>query len=450
MGQTTIAKNHKKVLDDLRVSMARLYEEYEIDGKLTLIEMSKYDRLQKLDKQVYDTITNLYKSNSKVIRGTLAGIVRETYISSIDIVEGTVKKKLKGIVRDIDVTKTVNTEMAGLRWTERLGKHRVDAIYDLQKEIKLGLTQGDTYGTMAKRLKDTLETDINKANTIVRTESHRCHATAKKDSLDSIAKHGVKMTKTYLSSKDEKVRSEHEQMDGVTIPYEEYFQFPDGIKTMSPGLSGYAKHDINCRCIITIDFLESVIKEHYEETIQNEPGITKDIKNIVEKNNGKIEGLDYRVKTFDSFERKASEEINKVKNVNEALGGIYDAIRYTSIKDADSLTEHYFSVVDDLQKEGYNVVRVKNSWGSTINPYRGINIIVESSTKQKLELQFHTPEGFDVKQNKQHKLYEEYRLEATSVKRKKELVDQMLELADSLKSPKNIDKIISFNKLGGD
>lgn len=253
MRENTIARNHKKVLDELRKRLARLYELYEIDGQLTYDEMVKYNRLQKLDKEVEKIVKGLYKDNTKLIRGHLRAIVGETYTNTIELLETASKRRLKGIVKELDVTKTVNEQMAGLKWTERIGKHRNDVIWDIQKEIKRGLIQGDTYGTMAKRLKKELEVSISKCNTIVRTESHRVHAQAKVDTLDSIVKHGVKMTKTWLSSRDERVRSQHVSMHGVTIPYEEDFILPDGSRGKAPGLIGEPQHDINCRCIITVN-----------------------------------------------------------------------------------------------------------------------------------------------------------------------------------------------------
>lgn len=255
MGEKTIAKNYKKTLDELRITMARMYKDYEINGQLTFAEMSKYDRLQKLDKEVYHLITGLYKSNSNAIRGTLKGIVEDTYKNTISIVNNEVENKIKGILKPIDVTKTINEEMAGLKWTERMGKHRIDAIYEVQKEIKYGLTKGDTYGTMANRLKGTLETDMAKANKIVRTEGHRCFSQSKVDSLNDISNQGVKMTKTWRTSEDERVRSQHNDMNGVTIPYEEDFILPDGSRGPSPGLIGEPQHDINCRCTMIIDIV---------------------------------------------------------------------------------------------------------------------------------------------------------------------------------------------------
>lgn len=248
-GEKEIAINYKKSLDQLRLYTSELYSKYEINGQLTFYEMSKYDRLSKMDKEILNIVSELYKGNDKVIRGVLTGIVNDSYSNTLGVVNKATGSKIKGILKPIDVTKTINNDMAGLKWTERMGKHRVDAIYDLQKEIKLGLTQGDTYGKMAKRIKSKLETDIGKANTIARTEGHRCMAQAKEDSFDAIEKAGVKFKEQWVSSKDERVRSYHQALDGTIINRGEMFISPSGASGPGPGLMSNAADDINCRCI---------------------------------------------------------------------------------------------------------------------------------------------------------------------------------------------------------
>lgn len=259
MKEKTISRNYKATLNDLRKTLSMMYDQYEIDGQVTFQEMSKYNRLQKLDKEVYDLITDLYKSNTKIIRGTLVGIANETYNSTINIVEIAAERKLKGIVKELNVDSIVNNEMAGLKWSERVSKHRSDLIYSLNKEIRQGLTQGDTYATMTKRLKKELGTNAAKANTIVRTEGHRVLAETQKESLDSIAKQGIKMTKTWVTSRDERVRGnnsrdrmDHVSMDGITISIDENFKLLDGSSGYGPGLTN-SYNDINCRCIIIMN-----------------------------------------------------------------------------------------------------------------------------------------------------------------------------------------------------
>ena len=266
LGQREIKKNYKKVLDELRLTMAKLYELYEEEGILAMQDMTKYNRLQKLDQEVNTLISNLYKGNSKVVKGTLEGIAQETYSNSIAIVKG--QKQLKGIPLEFDVKKVINEDMAGLKWTERMGKHRADAIWEVQSEIKQGLSKGDTYSTMAKRLKDTLETDINKANTIIRTEGHRVLGAAKEESFSEIEKAGVLFNEIWLSSKDERVRSSHQSMDGQTIKRGELFVSPSGAEGPGPGLMGSAADDINCRCIKILELVEEVKEVKEEVTVE--------------------------------------------------------------------------------------------------------------------------------------------------------------------------------------
>lgn len=258
MGLSNIDKNYKKILDDLRISIAKLYEKYEVNGQLTYDEMVKYNRLQKIDKEVYDKVLELYGENSKVIRGTLQGITRETYTNTIAAVNKSADKRIKGIVKDLPVADIVNEDMKGLKWTERMGKHRSDVIYDIQKEIKAGLREGDTYSTMTKRLKKRLETD-NDVNikTIVRTESHKVKAAAKEESFNRIEKAGVKFKEKWLTADDVRVRgndpndkSNHVKMHGVTIERGEKFILPSGVECTGPGDPSLpASEIINCRCI---------------------------------------------------------------------------------------------------------------------------------------------------------------------------------------------------------
>ena len=241
--------NYKKVLDDLRISMSKLYEKYEIGGQISWSEVSKYNRLQKIDELVKLKVMNLYSTNSKMIRGTLQGIIKDTYTNTILIVDGVVEPKLKGIIKDLPVADIINDDMAGLNWTSRVGKHRSDLIYDIQKEIKQGLSQGDTYSTMTARLKKKLGEDTARINTIVRTEAHRVKGQAKEESFNKIEKGGVKFKEQWLSAADERVRSAHAELNGTVIERGEMFHSPTGAVGKGPGLMNNAADDIHCRCI---------------------------------------------------------------------------------------------------------------------------------------------------------------------------------------------------------
>lgn len=178
-----------------------------------------------------------------------------------------------------------------------------------------------------------------------------------------------------------------------------------------------------------------------------EPAISTDMKNVAKQVGGKLEGFDFRLKTHDSFQRKVSSdhkeltESGKTASKEDVAKGIKDAVRYTVMTDGDNLTDAYHKTVKQLEGQGYKHHRTKNTWGNTENPYRGVNSIFKSPSGVEFEVQFHTPESFDMKQNKIHHIYEEYRADGTTPERKKELNDQMFAMSDSLKVPKNIESI---------
>ncbi|MEG2543358.1 MAG: hypothetical protein RR986_01530 [Longicatena sp.] len=132
--------------------------------------------------------------------------------------------------------------------------------------------------------------------------------------------------------------------------------------------------------------------------------------------------------------------------LDEAVNSIYDNVRYTSISSKDDLVRGFGDVVDKLQEKGYNVFRVKNTLKDTNASYRGVNTIVENEEGYKFELQFHTKESFNIKQEN-HILYEEQRLDNTSEKRKNEINIEMKKNNKIIDLPKAINSIQQFNKL---
>ncbi|MDO4721394.1 MAG: phage minor head protein [Peptostreptococcaceae bacterium] len=264
-------------LEHLRTMVRRIYDKHETGGKVSLIEMGKYDRLHKMEQEIEKNLKQLYKKNGRLMDETLKNIfvlTRDTTLQSV--AKGVPEKKdtLLAISKKLDIDATVNEKMAGLHWAERMGKHRSDVIYGVNKTLKEGLAQGSTYKELSDRLKKELEGNVVQPMRIIRTESGRVYAKTQQESLDRVADAGIQMVKTWKSSKDERVRSQHQEMEGVTIPYEEEFTLPDGTKTKAPRLSGAPQHDIHCRCFITIDLADragsSPLPDHRDEQEEDE------------------------------------------------------------------------------------------------------------------------------------------------------------------------------------
>jgi hypothetical protein len=154
-------------------------------------------------------------------------------------------------------------------------------------------------------------------------------------------------------------------------------------------------------------------------------------------------GLDYRVKSKESFLRKVdTDSRNSVdaQIISDTISTTNDVIRYTFQDSHKKLTDSYFKAIDALAEKGYTKVKVKNTWNK-YSPYKGINTIFKSPDGQNFEIQFHTPESFKLKDGELHKLYEEWRLLPEDTTESKALRKQMFELSQTLTVPKNIEKV---------
>lgn len=176
---------------------------------------------------------------------------------------------------------------------------------------------------------------------------------------------------------------------------------------------------------------------YYSKAIEGEPEITNQVKKMAEAAGMDSLGLEYRIKTKESFLEKIRKNYNPEGNEYE----IKDIIRYTLGADPEHLTEKTLFAVDKFQNEGYNTVRIKNTWHPD-SSYNGINTFIKSPGGQTFEMQYHTQESFDLKNGELHRLYEKQRkiLDDES-EEYLELDDKMIELSSRLTFPKNIERV---------
>lgn len=247
-------KDYKAALDELRNMMATTYAKYEVAGALLFSEMMKYNRATKLDKEIQAVLKELGAKNAKSTRDIMKLVYTESFDRTKNLVEMATDRKIQGIIKNEVLEQALENPVKGLKLSRTLEKNRVNIIYTIQQTVEQGLKNGESYGQMAGRLKEGLENDVPKALRVVRTETHRVMEQAKLDSLSNAQAAGLDIVKVWVSSRDERVRSSHTSMDGITVDYDKDFENPlTGGKGPAPGMMGVAADDINCRCIFTID-----------------------------------------------------------------------------------------------------------------------------------------------------------------------------------------------------
>ena len=183
----------------------------------------------------------------------------------------------------------------------------------------------------------------------------------------------------------------------------------------------------------------------YNKIIQNEPAITLDLQDIAKATDTELVGLDYRLKSKESYLRKVNFDSNFSKDYNvidDIINNTNDVIRYTYQQSYDKLADSYYQINKELSEKGYRQIKFKNTWLVKSNPYKGINCVYLSPNGQKFEIQFHTPESFELKNGEMHILYEKWRIIGDKSSAEAiELSKKMTELSSKLQYPIDIEKL---------
>lgn len=297
--EKVIRKIYKHFLKDLQGIVSGAYVKYAEDDKLTyaLLQRAGYQArfIEEVEKQMNISTLEVKKEARRV--------VEEVYRLSYEgMVDGVVNHSdaLDTVFADSvaitpeQIKAAVQNPVSGLTLSDTLEKHRRDIIYNIKQTIGVGLMNGDRYTTMAQRIANSLDGDYYKSIRIVRTETHRVQEAGNHDAAMQVDEElqkgttGMRMTKTWKTMKDERVRPQrrrkgkkgwsttmgkgpnHMILNEQTVLEDEPFDLKDGNEAMMPGNSGIAGHDINCRCYASREMMTDA--EYFAKTGKHFPG----------------------------------------------------------------------------------------------------------------------------------------------------------------------------------
>ncbi len=304
--EKNIRRIYQALRKDLIAFLAMEYANNAEDDVLTfdvLYGKGRYARFLEETEKHIDSFT-------PETRAEITSLVNNTYKAVYaGLVDAVIKtKKVSDVQKELETVKAVRPEVlrravlnpvSGLTLPDRLEKRRREIIYDIKQQVGIGLSYGDRYSTIAKRISDSCEFNYTKAIRVARTESRRVLEMGLDDSaneIDTVIKNGSSGligVKTWRTMKDERVRPQrrvktksgwktykskpnapnHVKMEGQTVLTNELFDLGSGVKSKAPLQSGVAGHDINCRCFIEHDWLTP---EEYAEVTKKEPSKTVD------------------------------------------------------------------------------------------------------------------------------------------------------------------------------
>jgi SPP1 gp7 family putative phage head morphogenesis protein len=251
---TIIQREYAKALKEIRAKMMVIYEKYSKEGKLTDVEMTKFNRLKNLETELTKTMAKTGKEVTKKMNKYHEVIYNDAfyrYSYSVDQATGVeLEWGSPGQIREIEGIR----DLAETQYLQAIKSLNANGIKRVNDAIIGGIMQGLSIKQMMKEVKDSLGTSANDAERIIRTETHRLAELAHYEEYKKARRNGVKLRRKLLAVLDTRTRQQSAEMDGDLSNDEGKFQYPNG-EWHIPGNTGVAKWDINDR-ETTIEFIE--------------------------------------------------------------------------------------------------------------------------------------------------------------------------------------------------
>ncbi len=224
-----------------------------------LVDYQRYEQLSSTEKLKLSRMTSLLEQLDKSTKELKQGLKTEInshleYTGKIAYNELFYEYESKNTAINFTMLKSeelktiIETPVANYKLSERLN----DGVAErLKSNIKSELTRvfllGYSYKQTAARLAELGYSSYRRALNITRTEAGRVQAIARQKSQMEAMKLGIEFEKEWISTLDNRTRSDHAKLDGQRVKPDEDFEV-SGLKAKQPHMFGVAAEDCNCRC----------------------------------------------------------------------------------------------------------------------------------------------------------------------------------------------------------
>lgn len=254
-----LINEYKKSLKRINNDISKLYASME--GKPTLDKARRYDRLNKMYNKIANELKQLGINEYKIDQNALKDTMKNSYYRSMYSFESSFNT---GISFDILSAETINASLLNpltkVKWPNSIKTNINNLNLRLQSEINQSIIRGLSYRDTAKAVENIIVKTkgadvtgaVNKALRIVRTETHRIYNAGADLGFNHAQEAGNKLgikplRKLWLATFDDRTRTNHRDADGQLSNKQGEFEL-FGVTFDSPGNSGLAEEDINCRC----------------------------------------------------------------------------------------------------------------------------------------------------------------------------------------------------------
>lgn len=169
-----IIKAYKGSIDNILPLLAQLYIKYAVDGKLTIAELHKYNRLLSFEQQIIEELKQLRAIEVKQFNTMLSGIYSQAFYQTAYTLEmGTAAAISFTLLKPEFVKEAISFNWSGVPFSERIWANQDAMLKGLRTELTQGIIQGDSVDKMARRFRKKFNSSYHNTQRLFRTESAR-------------------------------------------------------------------------------------------------------------------------------------------------------------------------------------------------------------------------------------------------------------------------------------
>lgn len=261
-----ILANYRVVLEDIRKELGRVFEKYSQAGTLSLAEMTRYNRLTTLERQLIEIMGPALSKNGKLAGRLTEAEYEESFFRHAWALEQHAGVALKwGLLPEAAIRAAATNPLAELAKTGL----KQEALTGIRRVLLQGLTTGASYPQMARDMKVFVERNASGYLRIAQTEAHRAMVQGQLDNYEKAEDLGIALKRVWVATLDDRTRISHASLDGTVADEDGMFHTDVGLVS-GPGQSGDPGFDINCRCrvISEIEGFEPKVQRVRDEGVQ--------------------------------------------------------------------------------------------------------------------------------------------------------------------------------------
>jgi hypothetical protein len=248
--ERAIVAQYREALKGIDAELSALYRKYASGAGLTYAEMTKYNRLSKLEAEIGRVLGETDRKVKKSLERLAAEQYEEAYFRHAYTIERQAGASIAwGMLRKEDIIAAVANPLDLIARNTLTGLERSR----VRRAVVQGLIRGESYQKMARGIKEALDRSVSDALRIARTEAHRAQMEGSVAAFDKAESKGADIRRIWVATKDDRTRDTHRELDETEAEMHDgetmwnvggtWARFP-GDPVLPPDQS------VNCRCQI--------------------------------------------------------------------------------------------------------------------------------------------------------------------------------------------------------